>query len=386
MYQGKTCADAGASAPVGRQHPVWPNETITVTFDIRDAGDNQFDSAALIDNLKFSGYARAEIIARKTVQDLNGGVVIPGDTLEYTVTVSGHEFEDLIPVNTQYVQGSASASSGTITYDTGTHKIFWDGSIPIQSSVALIFRVIVNTGLFNGTIISNQGTVHWDSNEDNVSDANELTDDPAVPGDHNPTNVTVWSSVAPTILTEDFSDDTAGEKATNSYEGHLWFNTSQISKESNFEVSQSYHYSTPKAFKTKLRALNSPQFWNYSLTQFNQNIKWWEVYFTCGNISEAADLLLNFTTSTGNNLVQLKFDYVHVDLVSPSDYVCKLSYKSPTNWIQLNSDYSGGYLYNGWNRLRIETYGVHALNYSLYRVGVGLTDLKTGSILSPSYS
>jgi uncharacterized repeat protein (TIGR01451 family) len=401
VYQGTTCADAGASAPVGRQHPVWPNEIITVTFDIKDAGDNQFDSAALIDNMKFSGYARVEILARKTVQDVNGGVVMPGDTLEYTVTVSnigtapqynnqGHEFEDLIPLNTQYVPDSTSTTSGTVTYDAGTKKIYWDGGIPVQSSIALSFRVTVNAGLFNGTIISNQGTVQWDSNEDNVSDANELTDDPNVPGDHNPTNVTVWSSAIPTTLTEDFSDDIPGEKATESYEGHIWFNTSSISQESNFEVSQSYYYYTsvlaPRSFKTKLRAINSPQYWNYSLAQFNKNIKWWEIYFTCGNTSEEADLVLNFTTSTGTNLVQLKFDYMHAGSVPPSDYVCQLSYKSSTNWIQLHSDYSGGYLFNGWYKLRIEPNGASALNYSLSRVGVGQTDLKTDSILNPSYA
>ena len=48
--------DAGATAIVTREHPVSPNEKITVTFRIEDVGDNLLDSAVFIDNLMFSGY------------------------------------------------------------------------------------------------------------------------------------------------------------------------------------------------------------------------------------------------------------------------------------------------------------------------------------------
>ncbi|NTU74230.1 PEGA domain-containing protein, partial [Candidatus Roizmanbacteria bacterium] len=47
-------ADAGATALIthgGEYHPVSPYEEITVTFDIKDIGDNQFDSGVFIDNL-----------------------------------------------------------------------------------------------------------------------------------------------------------------------------------------------------------------------------------------------------------------------------------------------------------------------------------------------
>ena len=49
-------ADAGATALVSREHAVSPNEIITFTIDIKDAGDNIFDSTAFIDNVMFSGY------------------------------------------------------------------------------------------------------------------------------------------------------------------------------------------------------------------------------------------------------------------------------------------------------------------------------------------
>ena len=69
--------DAGATdlLPIGGvYHPVSPGEQITVTFLIKDTGDNQFDSAVYLDKLMFSGYARTEMIAKKSYQDLNGGL------------------------------------------------------------------------------------------------------------------------------------------------------------------------------------------------------------------------------------------------------------------------------------------------------------------------
>jgi len=189
--QNSNGADAGASALIGREHPVSPGEIITLTIDLKDEGDNQFDSMAFFDNLRFSGYARTQVMARKTVSDLNGNLVECEDILEYSITISnigtanqnnnpGHEFEDALPTFTQYVVGSATAGSGAISYDGGTNKIFWDGSIAAQSSVALSFKVTVNTGVANDTKISNQGIVHWDENEDGINDKNELTDDPTL--------------------------------------------------------------------------------------------------------------------------------------------------------------------------------------------------------------
>ena len=50
-------ADAGATALVSREHAVHPLEIVTFTIDIKDAGDNIFDSTVFIDNLMFSGFA-----------------------------------------------------------------------------------------------------------------------------------------------------------------------------------------------------------------------------------------------------------------------------------------------------------------------------------------
>jgi uncharacterized repeat protein (TIGR01451 family) len=403
--------DAGATALIGREHPVSPGEIITLTIDLKDEGDNQFDSMAFFDNLRFSGFAKTQIMARKSVTDLNGNLVECEDILEYSITISnigtakqnnnpGPEFEDVIPTNMQYVPGSATAGSGTVTYDSGTNKILWDGSIAAQSSIALNFMVTVNTGLVNNTKIPNQGIVHWDSNEDGTNDKNELTDDPTVndgidqdgdgeTADDDPTIVTVWSYDAPTILTEDFADfdDIVGGKAHDTYNGQVWFDTSEESGESNFEVSPSYHYITAQSFKTKLRAVTPTQYWNYSFSIFNSEITSWEIWFACGNSSEQADLYAAFKTSSGQDIAQIRLEYVYTaDVPHSSCYQVKLSYKTSSSWVQLQSDYPHGYLYNGWYKLRIEKNGDGAMNYTLTRSGAGVTDFATASTLGSSFS
>jgi len=402
-------ADAGATALVGREHPVSPNEQINVTINIKDIGDNQFDSAIFIDNLIFSGYAKTEIIARKTAKDLNGGFLECEDVIEYTTTISnigaanqsdnpGNEFEDVIPDNTTYVTGSLSTTSGLLEYDAGENKITWNGEIPSESSVALTFQVKVNTGLTNGVIISNQGTVFWDSNENGTNDATELTDDPAIDDgidqdgdgetdDDDPTNMIVSSYEPPSTLTEDFSDDSPGGNATQLYYTYKWFETTEGAEGSNFEVASSYHYSTSHSFKTKIRASSEiSSYWNYFLSQFNSDIVWWETWFACGNISEESDLFLDFKNTANNDIAKVKLEYVQGGSDHPSDYVAKLYYKSSSEWIQLSSDFPGGYLYNGWYKIRIEKYGDNYINYSLYQAGKGLVDSQTGSTVGPSFS
>jgi len=385
-------ADAGATALIRREHPVSPFEIITVKFDIRDVGDNQFDSGAFIDNLMFSGFAQTSIIARKTVQDLNGDLVECGDTLRYTITISntgaaaqannpGNEFEDIVPQNSTYVEGSATATSGIIAYESGTDKIIWNGAIPGESSVALSFDVTVDLGLFNGALISNQGTVYWDSDEDHVNDKTELTDDPSVDDgidqdgdgltfDDDPTSITASSWEPPTVLEENFTDDTVGAKASNSYQTILWFETSKKAIRSNFEVAGIYQYLTPQSFKVKLRSTDSPQYWNYTLTAFNRSVSWWEVRFACGNISNNADLMLQFKTSSGGSIASIKIEYIKIEGVpASSNHSVKLSYFSPGSgiWRQLSSLYPGGYLYNGWYKLRIERNDSGLLTYKLYQ-------------------
>jgi len=391
-------ADAGATALVTREHPVSPYEQITVTFNMKDSGDNLFDSAAFIDNLMFSGYAIPNITARKTVQDLNGEPTEAGDNIRYIVTITnigdadqgnnpGNEFEDIIPYNTTYLGDSITATSGIINYIEEENKIIWNGGVPAMSSVALTFDVTVNTSVINGTIISNQGVVYWDSNENGINDATELTDDPTTTElDHDPTNITVISFEPPSTVTEYFSDDSAGGKATQSYFGRNWFETNEGSLGSIFEVVSSYHYSTSKAFKTKIRSSGGTLYWNYSLSELDSDMIWWEVWFACGNSSEPSNLQLDFKNIYGSTIAIIKFEYIQAGIQSPTDWVLELYYWDPTTgWNRLYSDYTGGYLFNGWYKLRLERNGESFIDYSLNKSGIGMVDFKIGNQLGSPF-
>ncbi|OYT30197.1 hypothetical protein B6U98_00220 [Thermoplasmatales archaeon ex4572_165] len=396
-------ADAGASSLTrigGTTHPVSPLEQITVTIDIHDTGDNILDSTAFIDNIMFSGYSKANIVARKTVQDLNDADVEPNDILQYTVTISntgnwlqrdndGHEFEDNIPLNTTYVGGSASASSGTIQYLSNENKIVWDGSINSESSISLSFEVRVNDSLPNGSLIRNQGVVYWDSDGSYPynNDAVELTDDPysddgidqdndSDTNDDDPTDLYVVSFETPAQVTESFSDDENGGSATESYMDRNWFSTSSESGESNFEVVDGYYDDTPKSFKTKIRAAGSPQYWYYNLTNLEGVLTSWQINFKCGNATESSELVLDFTNSEDESIAKLMFAYIKQGTNPPVDWVVKLYYWSPSSasWLQLET--STGYLYNHWYTLNIDILDAFHLRYSLYVKGLGLVDTK----------
>ena len=403
-------ADAGATdlVPIGGAfHPVSPYEEITVTFNIKDVGDSQFDSAAFIDNLVFSGYAKTELIARKTATDLNGWILECNDTIEYEIRITntgaadqgdnpGNEFEDPIPNNTTYINGSATANSGVINYNLSENKIIWNGNITGESTVILSFQVRVNNSLQNGSLISNQGIVYWDSDENGTNEAMEYTDDQDVDDgidldgdgetdDDDPTNLYIITLENASIIIEDFSDDTVGDRATQSYFGYEWFETSNGIVGSNFEVASSYYYSTARSFKSKIRSTGSPQYWNYNLSGFNKGVDWWEVWFACGNTSDESNLYLYFKDENDNEIARIRFNYLPNGLEEPLDWVLRLSYLSPSYaWVNLYTDYPSGYLYNEWYKLRLERNGDNNINYSLYRGDIGLVDFKTDQHLGTS--
>ena len=157
------------------------------------------------------------IAVTKTVEDLNGGVVDPGDTLEYTVQVSNAAglfdgatnvvLEDLIPTNTTYVPGSlvitAGANAGPMTdlldvdqaEFTGSGVRFQlgvgatgtpspqGGSLAPGAATTVTFRVQVNPSIIGGTTIANTAVVSYASQTFKVSDSRAATvsiDCPAV--------------------------------------------------------------------------------------------------------------------------------------------------------------------------------------------------------------
>ena len=136
-----------------------------------------------------------------------------------------------------------------------------------------------------------------------------------------------------------------------------------------------------------MRSSGGLQYWDYNLTNFNSEIEWWEIWFTCGNTSEAADLILKFKDANGVDIAKIKFEYMQEGTDYPSDYVLKLYYSKPSGvWTPLASGYQGGYLYNGWYKLRLEINSTNYINYSLYQNDIGLVDSALDSALGSSFS
>jgi uncharacterized repeat protein (TIGR01451 family) len=407
-------ADAGASdlIPIGGDtHPVSPGEQINVTIHVQDVGDNMFDSAAFIDNLRFSGEARTHIVGCKEYEDLNGGEIECNDILEYTVTLSntgsadqgdnsGDEFEDYIPKNTTYVIDSAYSEYGNISYDSVENKITWNGNIPAETSRILKFQVKIDNGLSNGVIISNQGTIYWDSNESGTNDAIELTDDMYADDgidqdedgdtdDDDPTIGIVYAFDFPTVITEDFSDDTPGGNATQYFLSRKWFYTGETDLcGSCFEVAPSYYYSTTQSFKTKLRQFLGPQYWYYSLSNLeNAEMEWWEIWFACGDTSENYSFSFKLQDDEELDIAKIKFNYTQIGN-KPMDWWLNISFcDSDVNdsWCELSSDYYQGYLRNCWYKLRIEKNLASGIDYTLSRIRREGLDFATGGDLTGSF-
>jgi uncharacterized repeat protein (TIGR01451 family)/fimbrial isopeptide formation D2 family protein len=142
-------------------------------------GSGGLNDYAATDTATVAPTAAAVIGATKTVRDLNGGSALPGDVLEYSVTltntsgdaVSDVVFTDPIPANTEYVAGSSTLNgspAGSFANDTLTVNV---GTLNPGASAAIAFRVRINPGTPSGIIISNQGVVDSDQTVPTPTDA-----------------------------------------------------------------------------------------------------------------------------------------------------------------------------------------------------------------------
>jgi uncharacterized repeat protein (TIGR01451 family) len=129
----------------------------------------------------------------------NDGLVSPGDTVRYKIDIvnsgdidaNGVVFRDTIPGDTGYVANSVTAANGAAEYDASTNQVQWTGDVPAGGSVTITFDVVVHTGIPLDTLISNQGIVEYDSNDDGLNDTQLPTDgDLSLPG-RQPTDFTV---------------------------------------------------------------------------------------------------------------------------------------------------------------------------------------------------
>ncbi len=132
-------------------------------------------------------------------------VLLAGDTLRYTITVKNISnadavnvvLRDAVPVNTTYVAGSTTLNGAAVADVAGLSPLVngmrinspadpTPGSMPADASnsqanvATIIFNVVVNPNVLDGTIISNQGFV-------SASGIDQPSDDPRTPAPNDPT-------------------------------------------------------------------------------------------------------------------------------------------------------------------------------------------------------
>jgi uncharacterized repeat protein (TIGR01451 family) len=146
---------------------------------------------------KFSIGTAVSVTGAKSVS----GATAPGSLVTYTIVLTntgsvtqadnpGHEFTDVLPSEVTLLDESAT---GGIVTDDGSNTVNWDGSIPGDSgSVTITIHATVNSAP-PGTVISNQGTIHFDADNNGTNESTALTDDPSVGGATDPTRFTVGS-------------------------------------------------------------------------------------------------------------------------------------------------------------------------------------------------
>jgi uncharacterized repeat protein (TIGR01451 family)/fimbrial isopeptide formation D2 family protein len=121
------------------------------------------------------------------------GQVDPGDTLEYTVTLTNTldplnnvVFTDTMPTNTSYVAASLTTNAGTTDESAAPDLLVDVGDMATNAVVTITFRVTVDAGTPTGTVISNQGSVDSDQTTP------EPTDEDGVDGNGDqPTDIPV---------------------------------------------------------------------------------------------------------------------------------------------------------------------------------------------------
>lgn len=145
----------------------------------------------------------------KTVRDINGGLVQPGDLLEYTIIVknTGRALGTNVVVtdevdgnlDIEQVQSGGTVSGRTITWNLGSLAT-------AQQAQPLVFTARVKTPLAHNTLIANQARIRSAETPSSVP-----TDDPDTPAPVDPTSVRVSSSVTLSQSTKTVVDNDGGE-------------------------------------------------------------------------------------------------------------------------------------------------------------------------------
>ncbi|MBU1421329.1 hypothetical protein KJ978_02510, partial [Patescibacteria group bacterium] len=135
-----------------------------------------------------------QLVFIKTVEDLNKGELLPGDTILWTLKIinigakkiTNILITDDIPAHSTYTAGSITGIGGD---DSNLTQLIWNvSSLEISEEQILTFKVKIDANLADGTIISNQGFLSSDP-------LTLLSDDPTTPEENDPTEVVIGEEV-----------------------------------------------------------------------------------------------------------------------------------------------------------------------------------------------
>lgn len=105
---------------------------------------------------------------------------------------AGDEFVDVLPAGLTLV--SATATSGTSVATIGTNTVTWNGAISNGGTVTITITATINAGTA-GKTISNQGTIHYDVEDDGTNESTDYTDDPGTLALTDPTSFVVGEAI-----------------------------------------------------------------------------------------------------------------------------------------------------------------------------------------------
>ena len=188
----------GFDADLFNADAILGNSATSATFELTTAGDQYFPGVVTFATDLYD----PKLIGSKSVTDVNGGSVVPGDVLEYSVpiqnvgldTATQSRFFDAIPTGTTFVPGSITINAVTqtdgsdgdnaryVAAPTGHIEAFigtgatstTGGSIPISSGSTqhtVVFRVTVDAPGVNGQPLVNVASLSYRGQTTNAAQA-----------------------------------------------------------------------------------------------------------------------------------------------------------------------------------------------------------------------
>lgn len=185
-YFGPLQNTATVSAPPDATEPDRSDNSATVETLV-------FPPSGVVATKEVSGAFVPEGLVSYRLLILNGGPAAQADN-------PGDEFVDSLPAELLLL--GASASSGSVSANLPLGQVTWNGAIAPGGVVEIAIQARVVHGVSFDTVVSNQGTVSFDTDGDGTNDASTTTDDPGQPGANDPTTFRVKNIAAiPTLST-----------------------------------------------------------------------------------------------------------------------------------------------------------------------------------------